>query len=184
MTPEYYADQYRRYGLYARNYGDNKLYQIACGPRNDDYHWTEVLMERRGRRRCWAAAVHGRPGAALLHLGQAPARRLARWARPRSSTRPTGSRSSPRASSWRSSCAGTRRSWTSTIRTKKVRADRRRVGHLVRRRSRARIPASSTSRTRCATRSSPATHPRHLQQALRPRADGQHRPDRQRPAGA
>jgi len=49
MTAEYYADEYRRYGLYARNYGDNKLYRIACGARNDDYHWTEVLMEMAGQ---------------------------------------------------------------------------------------------------------------------------------------
>ncbi len=48
MTPEYYAELYRRYGLYARDYGDNKLYRIACGPRNDDYHWTEVMMEQAG----------------------------------------------------------------------------------------------------------------------------------------
>jgi alpha-L-arabinofuranosidase len=48
MRPEYYADLYRRYGLYARDYGDNKLYRIACGPRNDDYHWTEVMMEQAG----------------------------------------------------------------------------------------------------------------------------------------
>jgi alpha-L-arabinofuranosidase len=49
MTVEYYADLYRRYGVYARNYGDNKLYRIACGPRNDDYHWTEVMMEKAGQ---------------------------------------------------------------------------------------------------------------------------------------
>jgi len=49
MTAEYYADEYRRYGLYARNYGDNKLYRIACGARNDDYHWTEVLMDKAGQ---------------------------------------------------------------------------------------------------------------------------------------
>jgi alpha-N-arabinofuranosidase len=48
MRPEYYADLYRRYGLYARDYGDNKLYRIACGARNDDYHWTEVMMEQAG----------------------------------------------------------------------------------------------------------------------------------------
>lgn len=48
MTPEYYADLYRQYGLYARNYGENKLYRIACGARNDDYHWTEVLMAKAG----------------------------------------------------------------------------------------------------------------------------------------
>lgn len=45
MRPEYYSDEYRRYQTYVRNYGDNQLYKIACGPRNDDYHWTEVLMK-------------------------------------------------------------------------------------------------------------------------------------------
>ncbi len=45
MRPEYYADLYRRYGLYARDYGDNKLYRIACGASGDDYRWTEVLMD-------------------------------------------------------------------------------------------------------------------------------------------
>ena len=48
MTAEYYADEYRRYSLYARSYGDNQLFKIACGPRNDDYHWTEVMMEKAG----------------------------------------------------------------------------------------------------------------------------------------
>jgi alpha-N-arabinofuranosidase len=45
MRPEYYADLYRRYGLYARDYGDNKLYRIACGASGDDYRWTEVMMD-------------------------------------------------------------------------------------------------------------------------------------------
>jgi alpha-L-arabinofuranosidase len=45
MRPEYYSDQYRRYQTYARDFGDNRLYKIACGPRNDDYHWTEVLIK-------------------------------------------------------------------------------------------------------------------------------------------
>ena len=44
MRPEYYANEYRRYGLYCRDYGDNRLYRIACGPNGDDYAWTEVLM--------------------------------------------------------------------------------------------------------------------------------------------
>ena len=48
MTAEYYSDLYRRYGVYTRNYGENKLYRIACGARNDDYHWTEVLMAKAG----------------------------------------------------------------------------------------------------------------------------------------
>jgi alpha-L-arabinofuranosidase len=28
-----------------RNFGDHRLYKIACGPRNEDYHWTEVMIE-------------------------------------------------------------------------------------------------------------------------------------------
>jgi alpha-N-arabinofuranosidase len=48
MTAEYYADQYRRYSLYARDYGQNKLYRIACGSHDADFHWTEVLMEKAG----------------------------------------------------------------------------------------------------------------------------------------
>jgi alpha-N-arabinofuranosidase len=48
MTAEYYADLYRRYSLYARSYGENRLYRIACGPRNEDYHWTEVMMAKAG----------------------------------------------------------------------------------------------------------------------------------------
>jgi alpha-N-arabinofuranosidase len=48
MTPEYYADQYRQYSLYARDYGQNKLYRIACGSHDANYHWTEVLMDKAG----------------------------------------------------------------------------------------------------------------------------------------
>jgi alpha-N-arabinofuranosidase len=50
MTPEFYADNYRRYATYARKYGDTALYKIACGPNVDNYKWTRVLMEMgRGR---------------------------------------------------------------------------------------------------------------------------------------
>ena len=45
MRPEFYADQYRRYQTYVRNYGENKIYKIACGPNSFDYRWTDVLME-------------------------------------------------------------------------------------------------------------------------------------------
>ncbi len=45
MRPEYYADTYRRYQHFCRNYGDNKLYKIACGPSDVDTNWTEVLMK-------------------------------------------------------------------------------------------------------------------------------------------
>ncbi|MEJ5189056.1 MAG: alpha-N-arabinofuranosidase [Breznakiellaceae bacterium] len=49
MRPEYYADLYRRYQTYVRQYGPNPIYKIACGPAGDDYHWTEVLMREAGR---------------------------------------------------------------------------------------------------------------------------------------
>ncbi|OPJ61328.1 alpha-N-arabinofuranosidase [Clostridium oryzae] len=49
MRPEYYADLYRRYATYVRNFGHNEIYKIACGPSVDDYHWTEVLMKEAGK---------------------------------------------------------------------------------------------------------------------------------------
>jgi alpha-N-arabinofuranosidase len=49
MRPEYYADLYRQYACYLKNFGDNKLFRIACGPSGDDTDWTEVLMREAGR---------------------------------------------------------------------------------------------------------------------------------------
>ncbi len=49
MRPEYYADEYRRYATYLRNFGENKLYKVACGSNADDYQWTEVVMKNAGR---------------------------------------------------------------------------------------------------------------------------------------
>ncbi len=49
MRAEYYADEYRRYQTYVRNYGENRIYKIACGPNVADYHWTEVLMREASR---------------------------------------------------------------------------------------------------------------------------------------
>ncbi len=48
MRAEYYADEVNRYNVYARDYGDNKLYRIGAGPRNENYHWTEVMMKEAG----------------------------------------------------------------------------------------------------------------------------------------
>ena len=49
MRPEFYADTYRQFQTYVRNYGENKIYKIACGPNNADYNWTEKVMEIAGR---------------------------------------------------------------------------------------------------------------------------------------
>jgi alpha-N-arabinofuranosidase len=44
MRPEYYADEYRRYQTYIRNYDGSRIYKIACGANDINYNWTEVLM--------------------------------------------------------------------------------------------------------------------------------------------
>lgn len=49
MRPDYYADEYRRYATYVRNYGGNRIYKIACGANAADYNWTEVLMREAAR---------------------------------------------------------------------------------------------------------------------------------------
>ncbi|MCR5677701.1 MAG: alpha-N-arabinofuranosidase [Agathobacter sp.] len=46
MTPDYYANEYRRYQTYVRNYNaDQPIKKICCGPNVDDYHWTERVMK-------------------------------------------------------------------------------------------------------------------------------------------
>ena len=49
MTAEHYADVYRRYQTYVRNYGENKVYKIACGASDFNVDWTEVLMRGSAR---------------------------------------------------------------------------------------------------------------------------------------
>jgi alpha-N-arabinofuranosidase len=50
MRPEYYADLYRRYSTYCRNYDGNNLFKIASGASDYDYNWTRVLMKNVGSR--------------------------------------------------------------------------------------------------------------------------------------
>ncbi|WP_227013793.1 alpha-N-arabinofuranosidase [Paenibacillus psychroresistens] len=49
MRPEYYANEFRKYATYVKNYGENQLYKIACGPSDADYTWTEVVMKLAGK---------------------------------------------------------------------------------------------------------------------------------------
>lgn len=48
MTPDYYANLYRRYSTYCREYDGNKLFKIASGASDYDYNWTETLMKDAG----------------------------------------------------------------------------------------------------------------------------------------
>jgi alpha-N-arabinofuranosidase len=46
MRPEYYADLFRRYASFCRDFGDNKLVRVACGPGGLNQAWTRVMMDR------------------------------------------------------------------------------------------------------------------------------------------
>ena len=48
MRPEYYADIFRRYNSFVRDFDGNRVWRIAAGANNDDYNWTRVLMQRAG----------------------------------------------------------------------------------------------------------------------------------------
>lgn len=58
MLPEYYADLYRRYQTYVREYPGNEIYKIACGSTGDNYEWTEVLMKKVSRRAMRGLSFH------------------------------------------------------------------------------------------------------------------------------
>ena len=48
MTPQFYADNYRRYNTFVKNYipgEENRIQRIACGPDGTNYEWTETLMK-------------------------------------------------------------------------------------------------------------------------------------------
>ena len=45
MTAEYYANIYRQYATFMNNWSDDaKVFRIASGASDNNYHWTEVLM--------------------------------------------------------------------------------------------------------------------------------------------
>ncbi|MCD8039064.1 MAG: alpha-N-arabinofuranosidase [Lachnospiraceae bacterium] len=46
MTPQYYANEYRRYQTYVRNYdAERPIKKICCGANVEDYFWTEGVLE-------------------------------------------------------------------------------------------------------------------------------------------
>lgn len=58
MTAEYYADVYKRYATYCRNYGENRLFKIAGGANSWDFNWTEVLMKKVNRWQMSGLSLH------------------------------------------------------------------------------------------------------------------------------
>jgi alpha-N-arabinofuranosidase len=58
MTPAFYADQYRRYATYARNYEGAPLKKIASGANSFDFNWTETCMKQIPKRELWGLTLH------------------------------------------------------------------------------------------------------------------------------
>jgi alpha-N-arabinofuranosidase len=58
MTAEFYADNFRRYASYAKNYPNARLRKVASGANSDDYHWTETLMKNIPHHLMWGVGVH------------------------------------------------------------------------------------------------------------------------------
>lgn len=75
MTPEYYANLYRRYQTYVRNYSqdaDKAIFKICCGPNSDDYDWTDKVMQTCFKSGGEAAHVHGYMNGLSLHYYTLP----------------------------------------------------------------------------------------------------------------
>lgn len=49
MRPEQYADEFRRYATFVKDYSGNRIQKLAVGPHDDYYNWTEVLMSQAAR---------------------------------------------------------------------------------------------------------------------------------------
>lgn len=58
MTAEFYADQFKRYASYCKNYPGAPLSKIAGGASSNDYNWTEVLMKKIPLQMMWGISLH------------------------------------------------------------------------------------------------------------------------------
>lgn len=66
MNPEFYANEYRRYQTFVRDYKkDHHIEKICCGANVDDYEWTEKVMETCFRRT--PEGLHGFMDGLSLH---------------------------------------------------------------------------------------------------------------------
>ena len=85
MTADFYADQYRRYATFCRNYGENRLFKIAGGANSEDYGWTETLMKKIPHWQMDGLSLHyyttnwNNKGRATLSIAERVGNRLKNW---------------------------------------------------------------------------------------------------------
>lgn len=58
MTADYYADEYRRYATFCKNYPGAPLKKVAGGANGFDYNWTETIMRKVPLNMMWGLSVH------------------------------------------------------------------------------------------------------------------------------
>ena len=62
LTPEEYAEEYRRYTAWTPGYSQEPLRFVACGPNGDDVDWTtrlfQALHANPEQRKLWGLSVH------------------------------------------------------------------------------------------------------------------------------
>ena len=61
MTAAFYADNYKRYNTFIKNYAPgaaNRIQRIACGPNSEGYEWTETMMKNVPARQMNGLALH------------------------------------------------------------------------------------------------------------------------------
>jgi alpha-N-arabinofuranosidase len=58
MTPEFYAEQYRRYSEFCKNYPGAPLKLIASGANGGDYNWNETLLKNIPLQKMWGISTH------------------------------------------------------------------------------------------------------------------------------
>lgn len=58
MTADFYADQYRRYATYCRDYPGATLKKIASGASDWNFNWTETLMKKIPLDMMWGVSLH------------------------------------------------------------------------------------------------------------------------------
>lgn len=46
MDPDHYGNLFKQYNTYVREYDNNKIKRIACGPNSDNYKWTGIVMDK------------------------------------------------------------------------------------------------------------------------------------------
>jgi len=72
MRPEQYADLYRNFATFLRDFGDSKLFLVACGPNTNDAQWTRGVLDGFRRQLPHGIAMHYYSGGKAAPMNYTP----------------------------------------------------------------------------------------------------------------